>query len=218
EEARKSKTSRGEPSVVKAAHDSPVTARPSPPAAAAPVKEAPDPGASKGRTAGRRGRLPSRRSPMAKRQVEIIFEGPPPVPTPVLPAEAVHRTGRAKKPRVSVLDVNKSFYRALESRDIGVIARIWANDGSVRCTQPNGVLLRGWEEVRRGFEQIFSSDRPHKIELTQVYAEESDSLAYVSLVERVAMPQASRPRREHSSTNVFRNEGGRWFMVNHHST
>ena len=154
---------------------------------------------------------------MGRKPVEVLYEGPPPVPTPEVPEKPVRRAS-AVSPKESVLTVNEAFYRAVEDRDIGSIARIWANDDSVRCTQPNAVLLRGWEEVRRGFEQLFSADRPHRIELTQVYAEESDALAFVSLVEQVAMPQSSRPRREHVATNLFRNIGGQWRMIYHHVT
>ncbi len=154
---------------------------------------------------------------MGKKRVEVPYDGPPPLPSPVLPEGPVHLP-KTKGPKGSVTDANQAFYRALEDRDIGAIARIWFNDDSVRCTQPNGVLLRGWEEVRRGFEQLFSSDRPHRIELSQVYAEESDALAYVSLVEKVAMPQSSRPRREHSATNLYRNVRGQWLLTNHHVT
>ena len=80
------------------------------------------------------------------------------------------------------------------------------------------MLLRGWEEVRRNFESLFASDRPYKIELTQVYSEDADAIAYVSLVERVEMPQTVRPRREHVATNVFRLEKGQWKLVIHHAT
>jgi hypothetical protein len=159
----------------------------------------------------------SRRSPMIRKPIDIPYSGPPPVPTPEIPDAAIRRS-RGKGPKGSVLVSNEAFYRALGDRDMGAIARLWLNDDSVRCTQPNGVLLRGWEEVRRGFESLFSSDRPHRIELTQVYAEESDALAYVSLVEKVAMPQSSRPRREHTATNLFRNVDGEWLMVSHHVT
>jgi ketosteroid isomerase-like protein len=149
----------------------------------------------------------------------ILFEGPPPVPTPQLPRETVRREApKAKEGRPALLEANGEFYAALAARDIGRMAKVWANDGTVRCAQPNGVLLRGWEEVRRGFEQIFSTDRPYKIELTQVYSEESEALGYVSLVEKVEMPQTSRPRREHPATNIFRLEKNAWKMVLHHAT
>jgi ketosteroid isomerase-like protein len=149
----------------------------------------------------------------------IVFEGPPPVPTPQLPRETVKREiPKGERGRPSLVEANEAFYRALETRDMGLMAEVWANDGTVRCTHPNGVLLRGWEEVRRSFEQIFSVDRPYRIELTQMYSEEADALAYVSLVEKVDMPQTTRPRREHSATNVFRREKGHWKLVCHHST
>ena len=48
--------------------------------------------------------------------------------------------------------------------------------------------------------------------------EESKAIAYVSLVEKVNLPQASRPRREHPATNVFRNIKGTWKMVMQHSS
>jgi ketosteroid isomerase-like protein len=150
---------------------------------------------------------------------EFIFEGPPPVPTPLLPKDTVKREApKGKGERHTVLEANQGFYDALEARDIALMSKVWAQDGTVRCTQPNGVLLRGWEEVRRTFEQLFSADRPYKIELTQVYSEEADAIAYVSLVERVEMPQTTRPRREHVATNVFRLEKGVWKLVLHHTT
>jgi len=158
-------------------------------------------------------------TPPGQPKIEIIYDGPPPVPTPVLPAQPVRREGtKGKGERQSILDANLAFYQALEARDMSLMCKIWANDGTARCSQPNGVLLRGWEEVRRNFEQLFSSDRPYKIELTQVYSEESDAIAYVSLVERVEMPQTTRPRREHVATNVFRYEKGAWRLVIHHAT
>jgi ketosteroid isomerase-like protein len=172
---------------------------------------------------GRPGRFPQRAGPLGQPGApgaggppQIVFEGPPPVPTPQLPRETVRREAAGVKgERGSLLAANEEFYKALEARDMGRMAEVWANDGTVRCTHPNGVLLRGWEEVRRSFESIFSVDRPYKIELTQIYSEESDALGYVSLVERVDMPQTTRPRREHSATNIFRLEKGGWKLVLH---
>ena len=129
-----------------------------------------------------------------------------------------HKGGTPGGKRPSVVEANTEFYRALQERDIGHMARLWAHDGAVRCTHPNGVLLRGWEEVRNGFEQIFGVDRPSAVELTQMYAEQTGDLAFVSLIERVAMPQGSRPRSEHPATNIFRWDGDRWLVIAHHST
>ncbi|GIW72014.1 MAG: hypothetical protein KatS3mg102_1556 [Planctomycetota bacterium] len=164
----------------------------------------------------KRTRFSRRSSPMGKKRQEMVFEGPPPVLTPELPELPVRRGRGAERP--SVLEANTEFYAALQERDIGRMSRAWAHDATVRCAQPNGVLLRGWEEVRNGFEQIFSVDRPCRVELTQIYAEQSEDLAHVSLVERVSMPQVSRPRTEHPATNVFRWQDGRWLVILHHAT
>lgn len=159
-----------------------------------------------------------RNSPMGPgKPAEVKFDGPAPVLTPQVPELSILNKGQ-KEARSSVLDANLEFYSALEDQDIGRMARTWGHDGGVRCTQPNGVLLRGWEEVRRGFEQMFSVDRPYRIELKQVYAEQDGRIAYVSMIERVAMPQLSRPRSVHAATNVFRWHDGQWRLILHHST
>jgi ketosteroid isomerase-like protein len=108
---------------------------------------------------------------------------------------------------------SKEFYAAFEARDLERLGKVWVQDATVRCIQPNGVLLRGWIEVKRGFELIFDTDRPHKVELTQVSIEVGGSLALVSLVERVAMPQSARPRREHAATSIFRKVGDDWKLI-----
>lgn len=110
----------------------------------------------------------------------------------------------------------KEFYGAFEARDLDRLAKVWIQDASARCIQPNGVLHRGWPEVKRSFELIFDTDRPHHVEITQSFFAVVGEAAWVSLVERVAMPQSARPRREHAATQMWRKADGAWRLALYH--
>ena len=55
-------------------------------------------------------------------------------------------------------DVALAFYQAFEARDIDAMMATWAEDEDIVCVHPGGTRMVGYDAVRVGSEQLFSSD------------------------------------------------------------
>lgn len=87
------------------------------------------------------------------------------------------------------------------------------------CIHPGRKALKGWEDIRQSWVQIFKATRYLEIDLDVVSVEVSGELAYVVLIENV-MQVAGNRRLEAKSiaTNVFERMGGQWYLVHHHGS
>ncbi len=118
----------------------------------------------------------------------------------------------------AVLQANQSFYRAFADLDIQAMSEVWLQGSSVRCIHPGRTsTLRGWEEVRQSWFQIFRTTETIEIDLEDVMLEVYGSVAVVTLVENILQSVDSTQNRFRSSaTNVFEQLDGRWYLIHHH--
>ena len=74
-------------------------------------------------------------------------------------------TGKEQKklltPQMRVLS---AFYQALNSRDMDLMTRNWAQTDEAVMDNPVGGIKRGWEEIKTVYERIFSSSGPYWFE------------------------------------------------------
>ncbi len=57
--------------------------------------------------------------------------------------------------RESLLEVNKSYYKAFENFDLDTMSQIWSNTDDVICIHPGWDILVGWEKVRESWKKFY---------------------------------------------------------------
>jgi ketosteroid isomerase-like protein len=119
----------------------------------------------------------------------------------------------------NVLKVNETFYRALESGDLDLMEEVWVKDERAKCVHPGWPMLFGWEAIRQSWKNIFDSGGPLKIQVSNIIAEISEDLAWVTCIEHIS--HVIRDEIQVSlaqTTNIFERHGSRWFMIHHHAS
>ena len=118
-----------------------------------------------------------------------------------------------------MLEANQTFYRAFEKKNIEAMEAVCSKGISSLCVHPGRKALKGWDNIRQSWVQIFKATRYLEINLDVISVEVSGDLAYVVLVENV-MQVAGNRRLEAKSmaTNVFERMGGQWYLVHHHGS
>ncbi|AFY76232.1 MAG: nuclear transport factor 2 family protein [Hydrococcus sp. C42_A2020_068] len=120
--------------------------------------------------------------------------------------------------RTEILATNEAFYQAFEKKDIKAMSLVWWQGGSL-CIHPGGNVLKGWEEVRHSWEQIFRHTDYLEIGIELVNIEIGSQIAYVVLIETIL--QVSRGRSfqaQSTATNIFEKMAQKWYLVHHHGS
>ncbi|HEY9764212.1 MAG TPA: nuclear transport factor 2 family protein [Trichocoleus sp.] len=121
--------------------------------------------------------------------------------------------------REAVLAVNASFYRAFEKKDLDAMEAVWSKGVSCLCIHPGRDALKGWDEIRQSWAQIFKNTSYLEIDTHILMVESSGDLAHVVLIENVLQIGGGRRLEARSmATNLFERMGGQWFMVHHHGS
>ncbi len=118
-----------------------------------------------------------------------------------------------------IIEANRLFYEAIESRDIKAMERIWLNSERVKCVHPGWPQLKGWSNVKESWERIFASGELVSIEIKDVFTDVQGDTGWVNCVEKmihnvdgeyiVTMAQA---------TNIFELVDSNWVVVLHHAS
>ena len=117
-----------------------------------------------------------------------------------------------------VLDANRAFYTALESRDAERMDALWSHGEDVACVHPGWHRLDGWEEISRSWRAIFANSRRWRVQPAEERAFVSGEIAVVLCVEVLEVSGGSGTPARMQATNVFRREEGVWRMVHHHAS
>lgn len=114
---------------------------------------------------------------------------------------------------------NERFYQAVESLKLEQMDAVWSRDAAVACIHPGWRMLRGWDRVRRSFEQIFQN-MPHiQFIITDVSVGAAGDAGWVNCVENIVTVPGDAPQYATvHATNLFRREAGEWKMVLHHAS
>jgi SnoaL-like domain len=118
-----------------------------------------------------------------------------------------------------VLEVNKSFYAALEALDLLKMSQVWLHEEWVKCVHPGWGLIVGWENISESWERIFQNTREIRIQLSHVTVRIEGTLAWVCCLENISNRFGEGVDTAQAfSTNLFslRNEG--WFLIHHHAS
>lgn len=120
----------------------------------------------------------------------------------------------------AVAAANLAFYRALESRDLAAMDRVWLSEESASCVHPGWHRLDGWEEIRRSWENIFRNSRPWTVSCENIRIGVAGDLAWVTCLEVITPlggDEAEDAARMHA-TNLFGRFDGEWRLVHHHAS
>jgi ketosteroid isomerase-like protein len=118
-----------------------------------------------------------------------------------------------------VLDANQAFYQAFQNKDMTAMSAVWSQGTSSLCVHPGRQVLKGWEDIRAGWEKIFRVTKSLEIELQITATEVQENMAYVVLVEKVIQMSGSQKNKSFSvATNIFELMGGKWYLIHHHGS
>jgi ketosteroid isomerase-like protein len=112
------------------------------------------------------------------------------------------------------------FYRALNSRDIGMMQQNWENSPEAAMDNPLGGIKRGWDDIRTVYEKLFASKSTFHFEFYDYTLHESGDVFFVVGRERGSLEIADRKLvLAIRTTRIFRrNADGDWRQVHHHGS
>jgi ketosteroid isomerase-like protein len=115
--------------------------------------------------------------------------------------------------RYEVLDANREFYEAFETRDLDRMSGIWAHDERVSCVHPGWTALRGWAAVASSWAAMFNGPQQLQFIVTEAEVVVSGDLAWVTCVENLLADDGSATI---AALNIFERDENRWRMLAHH--
>jgi ketosteroid isomerase-like protein len=111
------------------------------------------------------------------------------------------------------------FYRALNGRDLVLLADNWEQSDEVVMDNPVGGVARGWEAIRAVYARLFAGSARLSVEFHDYTIHGSDSIFYAVGRERgrferrpIALDLVIR------TTRIFCRTNGRWRQVHHHGS
>lgn len=118
-----------------------------------------------------------------------------------------------------VLATNQAFYQAFEQLDINALELIWSKSPGVTCIHPGRAALKGWDQIRFSWDQIFRNTKQLEIAADLLTIELRGTLAYVVLLESlVQVVPDKRLEVQTLVTNIFEFDAGNWFLLHRHTS
>lgn len=134
--------------------------------------------------------------------------------------EQVPVTGRESEALISPkMRALSQFYRALNNRDLGLMARNWAQTDEAVMDNPVGGIKRGWPAIRAVYERVFSRAASFRFEFYDYTLHEVGDMFYV--VGREQGEYASNQSRLAMlirTSRIFRLIDGEWRQIHHHGS
>jgi len=116
-------------------------------------------------------------------------------------------------------DANHAFYRAFEKKNIDAMALVWSHGIDITCVHPGRSALKGWDEIRSSWQQIFKHTQYLEIDWAVTTTETHGAIAYVVGIETVMQVAGRRTLEARSvATNIFEKMGDRWYLIHHHGS
>jgi len=132
---------------------------------------------------------------------------------------ATMRQSETDSDEKKVLAANEAFYRALEALDQEKMEALWWHEDWVQCLHPGWPLIRGWEQIRASWENIFRSTTQMTVSTDQLFLHILGEAAWVSCIEQVTISlEGDFVTSRVQTTNIFTRRKGEWKMVHHHTT
>lgn len=118
-----------------------------------------------------------------------------------------------------IVEVNNLFYKALGTRDLGLMSRVWVTDRRAGCVHPGWIILRSWDAIKQSWENIFDPEDQVDISLSDVSVNIKGDIAWLTCVQQMVYIKRDPVTYNISlSTNIFEKTGDGWLMVIHHAS
>ena len=118
-----------------------------------------------------------------------------------------------------LLLANEAFYRCFEKKSIETLSEICSQGAATTCIHPGRKALKGWENIRTSWFQIFKNTNYLEIETEILSAEVSGNLGYVILIEKLfQVVRGQKMEAQSMATNIFEYMGGKWYLIHHHGS
>lgn len=118
-----------------------------------------------------------------------------------------------------VIATNQSFYEAFERMDVEAMGLIWSKEPNVICIHPGRVALKGWDQIRFSWDQIFRNTRQLEVAANVISTEVRGNVAFVVLIENlVQVVPERRMEVQGMVTNIFEYDGSNWFLIHRHAS
>ncbi len=114
---------------------------------------------------------------------------------------------------LAVLEVQRRFYEAFESRDLDAMSEVWEHSDRVTCAHPGWAPLHGWGAVVASWLGIFSGPQRLQFIVTDERAVVAGDIAWVTAEENLL---DGADGAAVAAINLYaRDDEGRWRMVAH---
>lgn len=113
------------------------------------------------------------------------------------------------------------FYRALNTRDLGLLQENWEDSREAAMDNPLGGICRGWTEIRAVYERLFRSTAAFRFEFWDYTLHQTADVFWVVGRERGTFAPPGTPPLDLSirTTRLFRCDPlGRWRQAHHHGS
>lgn len=111
------------------------------------------------------------------------------------------------------------FYRALNSRDLGLMAQNWDDSEEAAMDNPLGGIKRGWSEIRSTYEGLFQTAWTYSFEFWDYSEHRAADVYWVVGRERGRLARGNeRLDLAIRTTRLFRRTDDRWRQVHHHGS
>lgn len=113
----------------------------------------------------------------------------------------------------------EQFYAAFNGRDLGLMARNWAQTDDIALDNPLGGIHRGWGEIGVLYERLFSGPAVVYVEFHDYTLHAGSGLFYAVGRERGHFRCDGREiALAFRTSRVFRDAGHGWKQVHHHGS
>lgn len=121
--------------------------------------------------------------------------------------------------RDEILRVNNLFYRALGTRDLKLMEKVWINDERAGCVHPGWTILRSWEAIMQSWENVFDPEDQVDINLSSITLNIKGDIAWVTCIQEMTYIKRNPVMFNISqSTNIFEKTELGWEMLIHHAS
>lgn len=111
------------------------------------------------------------------------------------------------------------FYRAVNSRDLALLARNWAHSDDATMDDPMAGIRRGWPAIRDAYERLLEGPALLRAELVDYTIHETADVAWFAGRERgYVRARGMETPLEMRTTRVFRRVDARWRQVHCHAS
>jgi ketosteroid isomerase-like protein len=129
--------------------------------------------------------------------------------------------GQSKSDVDRVNAATQVFTAAIMARDIDAMDKVWAHEPYATFIGPlSTTVVVGWEGVRKAWRMRFSQFDRVTISVAESHVHTNGKVAWVTGMEKIQLLRKDGKTVDLDAfvTNVFEDQGGRWFLVSHQAT